>query len=418
MASWRERRGGAWRGGGAEGFSPTRRTREVLHLVDRPTSAVCRRTGGRATRCHRCRRSTTPEKPRCRRRPTARPSASAWRCAPSARSRSEDFRELSRMEVRRRGARRRAAARRRGARGEAVPPAGGRRAAAAAVGAAAGVLQRLSEHLLGVWTENPDEAPLTRYLADRLRAVVRDLTVQRLHCDAIFERIALHAWAERLCRVPPSQASRRQNRDQLCNALISLLHAPRAAARREGRRGGRRRRARRVLGLPAAAPRRPAARVPGGAGARAARRARRPRVHRALRVAGAVGCAAAPRSRARCAPRRRSSSAARCGCCRARAATLEQHNAAYNNREAFPLADLARLLLPDAAAAARRRPRRRARARGRDARRRLRAAPFRARTDKGGLPTAALDPPLPPPVDLAEMNAEALLALWMRGAPE
>ena len=49
---------------------------------------------------------------------------------------------------------------------------------------------------------------------------------------------------------------------------------------------------------------------------------------------------------------------------------------------------------------------------------RWRPAPFRARTDKGGLPTAALDPPLPPPVDLAEMNAEALLALWMRGAPE
>ena len=50
-----------------------------------------------------------------------------------------------------------------------------------------------------------------------------------LHCDAIFGRIArFHAWAElAFCRVPPSQGfSAAQNRDQLCNALISLLHAP------------------------------------------------------------------------------------------------------------------------------------------------------------------------------------------------
>ena len=341
----------------------------------------------------------------------------------------EDFRELSRMEVlpgavRADGRPRADAARavkryHRPAAGAPPPPPSESRPL--------GVLRRTVEHLLRVWTENPDEAPLTRYLfiADRLRAVVQDLTVQRLHCDAIFGRIArFHAWAElAFCRVPPSQGlSAAQNRDQLCNALISLLHAPPppppaakgAAVAGAAARGE-------CSGLPAAAPRRPAARVPGGAGARAARIARRPRRPPRAPRRRRGRPRRAPRSRARCAPRRRSSSAARCGLLpRARAAALEQHNAAYNNREAFPLADLARrLLLPDARrrraapppTASRSSPRAR-----RPPPQGFRAAHPSARTDKGGLPTAALDPPLPPPVDLAEMNAEALLALWMRGA--
>ena len=343
----------------------------------------------------------------------------------------EDFRELSRMEVlpgavRADGLPRADAARavkryHRPAAGAPPPPPSELRPL--------GVLRRTVEHLLRVWTENPDEAPLTRYLfiADRLRAVVQDLTVQRLHCDAIFGRIArFHAWAElAFCRVPPSQGfSAAQNRDQLCNALISLLHAPpppppaakgaaAAAAAARGECWGY------LLLLHADQPHEFQAEL-----ARAPPDVRGdPAVHRALRVAGAVGCAdgAALARALRAAP------PLVVGCAlrllpRARAAALEQHNAAYNNREAFPLADLARrLLLPDAAAAARC-----AAAHGvalepegeTPAAARFRAAPFRARTDKGGLPTAALDPPLPPPVDLAEMNAEALLALWMRGAPE
>ena len=65
------------------------------------------------------------------------------------------------------------------------------------------------KHYAGVYTALSKHCPLARYLfiSDRLRAVVQDLTVQRLHCDRIFGRIArFHAWAElAFCRVPPSQ---------------------------------------------------------------------------------------------------------------------------------------------------------------------------------------------------------------------
>ena len=322
--------------------------------------------------------------------------------------------------------------RRRGARGEAHRPAAGvralRRRRRAAGSASSGAP---AEHLLVTpcGPKTADEAPLTRYLfiADRLRAVVQDVTVQRLHCDAIFGRIArFHAWAatrRTSRRVPPSAGLRRRRKTaRLQRADLAAAHAPPTPP--PGREAAPRRPApprAASAGATAAAPRRPAARVPGGAGAR------RP------------NCAATPPSTALSAsPRRRADGAAlarapraapplgvgaRCGARRARAAAaLEQHNAAYNNRRGVPArrprapppptrrtpprasAATSFVALEPAGATARRRA--------------LRAAPFRAPRTATGRTRAdgGARPARPPPVDLAEMNAEATDAL-MRLAP-
>ena len=65
------------------------------------------------------------------------------------------------------------------------------------------------DYLLRVWSERTDVAPLVRYVfvADRLRAVQQDLTVQRLHCGELLARIVrFHLLMEvggRRCRSKP-----------------------------------------------------------------------------------------------------------------------------------------------------------------------------------------------------------------------
>ena len=92
------------------------------------------------------------------------------------------------------------------------------------------VLVSTVEYLLTLWCERTDVPPLVRYifLADRLRSVQQDMTVQRLVDPALLARIVrFHALMElEFVSLPNAMGagySAVHNRSLLCNALISAL---------------------------------------------------------------------------------------------------------------------------------------------------------------------------------------------------
>ena len=111
-----------------------------------------------------------------------------------------------------------------------------------------GALHATVEYLLSVWVERRDVAPLQRYvfISDRLRAVQQDLTVQRLRATPLLARVVrFHALMEAefgsLADAAKLGFSAYQNRSLLCNALISALHGgelDEGAAADEGGGGG------------------------------------------------------------------------------------------------------------------------------------------------------------------------------------
>ena len=95
------------------------------------------------------------------------------------------------------------------------------------------VLDRTVDYLLRAWAERRDVPALTRYVfvADRLRAVQQDMTVQRLSAPPLLARIVrFHLLVElTFCDLPKATEAGYtavHNRSLLCNALISALEAP------------------------------------------------------------------------------------------------------------------------------------------------------------------------------------------------